>query len=145
MVQDNIIAAVEGVYLHAIVHDVEAIVQASRPRKYTSPILLALSASVNNTFGSKWLLEVLHTLGFSSGYNEVVRHKQSVVSQQNLDSFAMFPFPGHFTQWVADNVDHNIVTLNGEGTFHGMGLISISTPSNISVSEPNTDDASSQL
>ena len=98
MVQDNIIAAVEGVYVHAIVHNVQAIVQASLPRKYISPILLALSASVDNTFGSKWLIDVLHKLGFSSGYNEVVRHKQSVVSQQNLNSFAMYPFPGHFTQ-----------------------------------------------
>ena len=30
-----------------------------------------------------------------------------------------------FTQWVADNVDHNICTLTGKGTFHGMGIISI--------------------
>ena len=33
----------------------------------------------------------------------------------------------HFTQWIGDNVDHNLVTLNGEGGFHGMGVISIST------------------
>ena len=24
---------------------------------------------------------------------------------------------------VADNVDHNICTLNGENTFHGMGMV----------------------
>ena len=34
---------------------------------------------------------------------------------------------GTFTQWVADNVDHNVATLSGEGTFHGMGIIAIST------------------
>jgi len=28
---------------------------------------------------------------------------------------------------VADNVDHNVATLNGEGTFHGMGIITISS------------------
>ena len=59
----------------------------------------------------------------------MIRHKQSVVRQQNLDSFAKYPFPGHCTQWVGDNVDHNIKTQNGEGTFHGMGIISLSTPS----------------
>ena len=32
-------------------------------------------------------------------------------------------------QWVADNVDHNIVTLDGKGTFHGMDIIA-TTPSN---------------
>lgn len=36
--------------------------------------------------------------------------------------------PGTFTQWVADNVDHNVITLDGQGTFHGMGIIAISTP-----------------
>ena len=96
--------------------------------------MLALSASLDNNFGSRWLIDVLHKFGFSLGYSEVILHKQSVVRQQNLETFAMFPFPGHFTQWVADNVDHNIVTLNGEGTFHGMGLISVSTPSSNSAS-----------
>ena len=28
---------------------------------------------------------------------------------------------------MADNVDHNVATLNGEGTFHGMGIIAVST------------------
>lgn len=28
-----------------------------------------------------------------------------------------------FTQYVADNLDHNIKTLDGLGTFHGMGII----------------------
>ena len=35
--------------------------------------------------------------------------------------------PGTFTQWVANNVDHNVATLNGEGTFHGMGIIAVLT------------------
>lgn len=34
----------------------------------------------------------------------------------------------HFVQFVADNVDHNIVTLDGRNTFHGMGIIAAVTP-----------------
>ena len=30
--------------------------------------------------------------------------------------------------FAADNVDHNIVTLDGKGTFHGMGMIAAFTP-----------------
>ena len=30
---------------------------------------------------------------------------------------------GSFTQWVADNVDHNVCTLDGEDTFHVMCII----------------------
>ena len=31
-------------------------------------------------------------------------------------------------QYMADNVDHNVRTLDGEGTFHGMGIIATITP-----------------
>ena len=30
--------------------------------------------------------------------------------------------------FVADNVDHNIITIDGKGTFHGMGVIASGTP-----------------
>ena len=30
--------------------------------------------------------------------------------------------------FAADNVDHNIVSLVGKGTFHGMGMIAAVTP-----------------
>ena len=33
-----------------------------------------------------------------------------------------------FVQYAADNVDHNIRTLDGHGTFHGMGMIAAVTP-----------------
>ena len=105
----------------------QSILQCIRPRSYISLIQLALGASLDNVFGSRWLIETLHKLGFCLGYLTVLKHKQSAVLNQKIDSFAKFPYPGHFTQWIADNVDHNLVTLNGEETFHGMGLISVST------------------
>ena len=33
-----------------------------------------------------------------------------------------------FVQYAADNVDHNIRTLDGHGTFHGVGMIVAITP-----------------
>ena len=30
--------------------------------------------------------------------------------------------------FAADNLDHKIVTLNGQGVFHGMGMIAMMTP-----------------
>ena len=36
--------------------------------------------------------------------------------------------PGAFAQWVADNVDHNVASLDGTGSLHGMGIIAVSTP-----------------
>ena len=29
----------------------------------------------------------------------------------------------HFAQWSADNVDQNIITLDGKNTLHGMGIV----------------------
>ena len=37
-------------------------------------------------------------------------------------------FPGTFTQWVADNVDHNVASIDGNNSLHGVGIIAISTP-----------------
>jgi len=36
--------------------------------------------------------------------------------------------PGTFTQWLADNVDHDVVSLDGQGSFHGMEIIAVSPP-----------------
>ncbi len=36
-----------------------------------------------------------------------------------------------FVQHIADNVDHNIRTLDGHGTFHGMGIIAALAPQEI--------------
>ena len=37
-------------------------------------------------------------------------------------------YTSQFVQYVADNVDHNIKTLDGNNTFHGMGMIAAITP-----------------
>jgi hypothetical protein len=75
-------------------------------------------------FGSKMLLTMLSRLGFSITADEVDRFKQSVILSDE-DSLPQ-KCPGSFTQWAADNVDHNVATLDGQGTFHGMGIISMS-------------------
>jgi hypothetical protein len=37
-------------------------------------------------------------------------------------------FQGPHLQYLADNVDNNIRTIDGHGTFHGMGIIATATP-----------------
>ena len=36
--------------------------------------------------------------------------------------------PDKMVLFAADNVDHNSVTLDGKGTFHGMGMLAAVTP-----------------
>ena len=122
-----------------------SIIQAARPRSIICPIQFGLGVQLDRAFGSKWLISHLHKLGFSISPDEVQRFKHSAVvsdaAEANENEEAeksdemetnTIDQPGDrndrntFVQWSADNVDHNIVTLTGKGTFHGMGIISMS-------------------
>ena len=78
---------------------------------------------MDHVFGSKWLINELSRLGFSITYDEVSRYKQSVIQSESLENVLTEYSLGNFTQLVADNVNHNVATLDGQGTFHGMGII----------------------
>ena len=73
---------------------------------------------------SKWLL----TTTFSISHDEVTRYKQTFVHIPEVE--LPLEYSQSFTQWSADNVDHNVVTLNGLGVFYGMGIISTSVNCN---------------
>ena len=104
----------------------QAIVTASRPRSCIAPILFGLAVDVDHVFGSRWLIDQLNRLGFSSSMDEVIRYKQSVMMNDNYDGDRT-ELVGSFTQWSADNVDHNVRTLDGKGSLHAMGIISSTT------------------
>ena len=105
----------------------QCIVQAAGPKSVITPTLFGLGAKMGNIFGSKWLINELSRPGFSISYDEVNRCKQSVIQAENLQSMmAEYDLPSTFTQWVADNVDHSISTLKGEGTFYGLVMIAVS-------------------
>ena len=105
-----------------------SIIQSAKPRSAITPTLFGIGVEMDHVFGLRWLVNELSRLGFSITYDEVNRYKQSVIQSENLDSLLAEYFPGTFTQWVADNVDHNVATLDGKGTLHGMGIIAVSTP-----------------
>jgi hypothetical protein len=108
-----------------------SIIQTVKPRSVITPTLYGVGVQMDHVLASKWLVNELARLGFSISYDEVTRYKQSVVQMDTSGSSTVEGFPGSFTQWVADNVDHNVLTLDGQGTFHGMGIISVSTPTDM--------------
>ena len=65
-------------------------------------------------------------LGLSVSYDEVTRYKQSVLVYESNSN--CLPLVDGFIQWAAGNTDHNLATLDGSGSFHGMGVISMLTP-----------------
>ncbi len=105
-----------------------AIVQSSRPRSVVTPTLFGVGVEMDHVFGSKWLINELSHLGFSISYDEVTRYRQSVIQSETPEETLLSEYKsGTFTQWVADNVDRNTITLDSQGTFHDMGIIAIST------------------
>ena len=108
----------------------QSIAQTAKPRSALLPIPFGLTVELDHVFGSKWLIDELSQLGFCHSYREVTRFKQSAMATEDASDIA-FSFPlGTFSQYMADNADHNICTLDGKKTFHCMGIIQPSTNMN---------------
>ena len=105
----------------------QAIMQAMRPNSFIPPLQIGLGVQLHHLHGSRALVDLLHSLGFCSSYHEVQIFEKSAASSQGTALSGVKS--DSFIQFAADNVDHNIRTLEGLGTFHGMGIIGAATPS----------------
>lgn len=111
---------------HKIASIGQAIIQAARPRVLIAPLQIGLAVQMHQQFGSKFLIDSLNCHGFCSSYSEVKTFEMSAAQTRGTDIPGITP--GHFVQYIADNVDHNVRTLDGQNTFHGMGIIAAVTP-----------------
>lgn len=100
----------------------QCIVQASRPKTCLLLIPFELGVEIDKTIGSKWLITHLSRVGFCISYDKVQMFKQSAIVHANNKN-EVVSVCDVFSQWIADNADHDINTLTGKGTFHGMGII----------------------
>jgi hypothetical protein len=115
--------------LHKVASIGQAIVQAARPRAVIAPLQIGLAVQMHHHYRSKFLLETLNKMGYSSSYTEMLRFQKNAASHGTSNS--IFKDQELFQSsclFVADNVDHNSITLDGKGTFHGMGMIAALTP-----------------
>lgn len=96
-----------------------------RPRTLVSPLQIRLGVQLHHSFAS--LVSTIKNLGFCSSYSERQRFESNAAVSQGLN------IPGDlsqsFIQYVADNVDHNLRTLDGNNTFHGLCIICGISPS----------------
>lgn len=103
----------------------QALMQATRPRVLLAPMQFGLSAEMHSKFASRYLVDTLHKRGFGVGYSEVQAYERCAAMQGGDLPERQ---PDQFVQFIADNVDHNIRTLDGLDTFHGMGIIATFSP-----------------
>eukprot|EP00745_Piridium_sociabile_P028795 TRINITY_DN4651_c0_g1_i13.p1 TRINITY_DN4651_c0_g1~~TRINITY_DN4651_c0_g1_i13.p1 ORF type:complete len:569 (-),score=93.64 TRINITY_DN4651_c0_g1_i13:45-1751(-) len=104
----------------------QCIVQATRPNTCIAPLQVHLAVQMHKTFASRFLVDTLNKLGICSSYSEVQKFHLNAAVTQGLDLPEITE--GKTLQFVADNADHNSATLDGRGTFHGMGAIAVVTP-----------------
>lgn len=101
------------------------IMQLARPRSLMSSLLFGLTMELHWEFGSMDLIHKLFEKGLCLSYDEVLLFKASAAKHQS-ESFSNLQ--GSFCHVIADNVDHNTITIDGRGTYHGMGLMYTATP-----------------
>ena len=67
-------------------------------------------------------------MGFSTLCNEVLRFEKNAASIAPDKLADDIDLPDIALLFAGDNVDHNILTIDGRGTFHGMGIVAALTP-----------------
>lgn len=102
----------------------QAIMQAVRPRVLLVPLQIGLGVQLHHHYASRFLIDSLHHHGFCCSYQQVQEFERSAAFSRGTD---IPNFNNQFLQYIADNADHNIQTLDGNNTFHGMGMIAVVT------------------
>ena len=113
----------------------QAIIQAARPRVTLAPLQAGLAVQLHHPFASRFLIDTPHRVDFCSSYQEAQLFNQNAA----LDQGTNIPdYNGEFVQYVADNVDQNVRTLDSNDTFHGMGMIATVIPGTKSTRDETT-------
>ena len=90
-----------------------------------APLQIGLAVQLHHHFASRFVVDSLHHHGFCCSYQQVQEFERSAALSHGTD---IPNFSYQFVQYAADNVDHNIRTLDGDNTFHGMGMIATVSP-----------------
>ena len=104
----------------------QAIMQAVDQELLLPPLQIGLGVQMHRHFGSRFWIESLYQHGFCSSYSEIQKYERSAAVNQGTELPGFLP--GSFIQHMADNADHNVRTIDGFNTFHGMGIITTVTP-----------------
>ena len=107
----------------------QSIFQAVRPRAVLAPAQIGLALQTHHLYRSRFIIDNLHKMGFAASYAEVLKFEKNAADTAAVDIFGTSNASSDVAMLFAgDNVDHNIISLDGKGTFHGMGMIAAVTP-----------------
>lgn len=107
-----------------------------RECSFSSKLLLGLSIFMHRKYGSKGILDILSSLGFYASYTETVNYEAAIACNPQPD--ISWSDTEMFVQYVGDNADINMHTIDGRDTLHVMGMIKIVTPKEELISNGRT-------
>ncbi|CAD6209972.1 GSCOCG00012775001-RA-CDS, partial [Cotesia congregata] len=110
-----------SVKLDTIAH---SIISMIRPKSFISNLQLAIATYVHRKTGSKLIIDLLSKLGICATYYSLQLFEASTI--KNLPEVIIDD--DTFVQFVFDNTDHNVDTLDGQETFHCLGGIAAYCP-----------------
>ena len=80
---------------------------------------------MHHFYGSKYLIDTQNSMRFCSSCTEIQKFEISAASSQGT---SLDISDGHCVQYVVDNVDHSIGTLDGDNTCRDKRIIAAVTP-----------------
>ncbi|KAL7286444.1 hypothetical protein TKK_0019392 [Trichogramma kaykai] len=93
-----------------------------RPQ-FLSTLQLSIGIYIYRKSGSRLIIDMLSKLGACASY-----YKIRIYEALTIIHAPTLKFDGAFSQYVFDNTDHNVSTLDGKETFHCLGGITVYTP-----------------
>lgn len=101
-----------------------AITSAIHGQSYISLLQLAVSSYVQRKTGSRLVIDLLEKMGIGVSYYHLLQFETSIV----LNPPKLLRANGVFFQFIFDNTDHNVYTVDGYNSFHSLGGIVVYTP-----------------
>ena len=103
--------------------------QRARRRGLLCSLQLGLRVQMKGMFQSSLLIDELSAAGFSINNTIVQLYEKSTAVNVGADIPINNSTRGDLSiQYMADNFDHNVATLDGRNTMHGMGMMLTVTP-----------------
>ncbi|XP_058806652.1 uncharacterized protein LOC131673029 [Phymastichus coffea] len=93
-----------------------SIVTYTRPRAFLSNLQLALGLYVYRKTGSRIVIDLLSKFGVCASYSSIQLYEASTIINSPIHHV-----DSAFVQFIFDNTDHNVGTLDGRETFHCLG------------------------
>ena len=107
------------------------IISSQCPRSSKMPFQLGMSLYLDHKFGSDKMIDVMHRLGICESQKETMNYKYTYIdSSTNTNAASMAVLENQLEQHIGNNMDHDLITLDGKSGFHAMGLIKVTTPEN---------------